>query len=43
MRLLGLLDDGQDVLTLPVHDEGLDEITGRQSGGWRAQEVDPPW
>jgi hypothetical protein len=36
-----VLDDGQDVLALPVQGDGLDEITGQQGVGLRAQEVGP--
>ncbi|MFB4284967.1 hypothetical protein ACBJ59_57550 [Nonomuraea sp. MTCD27] len=37
----GVLDDGQDVLALPVQGDGLDEIAGEQSVGLGAQEVGP--
>ncbi|MET7336347.1 hypothetical protein [Nonomuraea sp. NPDC005650] len=37
----GVLEDGQDVLTLPVQGDGLDEIADQQGVGWRAQEVGP--
>ncbi|MET9245631.1 hypothetical protein [Nonomuraea sp. NPDC003709] len=37
----GVLDDGQDVLALPVQGDGFDEITGRQDVGLRTQEVGP--
>ncbi|MFI7134173.1 hypothetical protein ACIBQ1_51505 [Nonomuraea sp. NPDC050153] len=37
----GVLDNGQDVLTLPVQGDGLDEIASQKSLGSRAQEVGP--
>ncbi|MEW1841096.1 hypothetical protein AB0392_24380 [Nonomuraea angiospora] len=37
----GVLDDGQDVLALPVQGDGFDEITGQQGVGLGAQELGP--
>jgi hypothetical protein len=37
----GMLDDGQDVLALPVRSDDLDEIASQQGVGLRAQEAGP--
>ncbi|MFF4779627.1 hypothetical protein [Microtetraspora fusca] len=37
----GVLDDGEDVLTLSIERDGLDEVAGQNSVGLRTQEVGP--